>query len=119
MATITSTPTTLSVTFSTYEKVAGLLRDISIPRTTVASVTVEADGIKAAKGIRAPGLGLPGLRKVGTWRRRSNGRSVRTAVSVKAHQPALRIQLSGSSWDQLLIGHPQAERIAADLTVSR
>jgi hypothetical protein len=119
MATITSTPTTLSVTFSPYEKVGGLLRDISLPRAAISSVTVEPDGIKAAKGLRAPGLGLPGLRKIGTWRGRADGRTMRTAVSVRVNQPALRIELSGTSWDQLIIGHDQADRIVADLAPRR
>lgn len=115
MAMITSTPTTLSVTFSRYEKVAGLLRDISVPREAIRSVTVEPDGVEAAKGVRAPGLGVPGLRKIGTWRRRADGRTMRTAVSVRANQPALRIELHGTSWDQLLIGQDEADRVAADV----
>lgn len=119
MATITSTPTTLSVTFTTFEKVAGLLRDISVPRSAVAAVTVEPDGIRAAKGLRAPGLGLPGRRKIGTWRRRGDGRTRRTAVSVRRGQPAVRIELLGTSWDQLLIGHDDAARIAAGLGAPR
>ena len=119
MATITSTPTTLSVTFSAYEKVAGLLRDISVPLSSVVSVTVEADGITAARGLRAPGLGLPGLRKIGTWRRRVDGRVVRSAVSVRRGQPALRIELSDSHWDQLLIGHDDAADLAGGLVSQR
>ena len=115
MATITSTPTSLSVTFSRFEKVAGLLRDISVPVASIASVTLEPDGIKAARGVRAPGLGVPGRRKIGTWRQRRDGRSIRTAVSVRAGQPAVRIELHGTSWDHLLIGHDDGERISGEL----
>lgn len=119
MATITSTPTNLRVTFSTYEKVAGLLRDISVPRASVVSATVEPDGIRAAKGLRAPGLGVPGRRKIGTWRRRADVGTVRTAVCVRAGQPAVRIELRGTSWDQLLVGHDDADRVVVDLTSGR
>lgn len=119
MATITSTPSNLSVTFSTYEKVFGLLRDITVPLASITSVTVEADGIRAAKGLRAPGLGVPGLRKIGTWRRRANGCTARTAVSVRRGQPAVRIELRGTSWDQLLIGQDDARATADELAARR
>jgi hypothetical protein len=119
MATIDLTPTNLSVTFSTYEKVAGLLRDVSIPADAVASVSVEPDGIRAARGLRAPGLGVPGLRKIGTWRHRADGRTRRTVVSVRRGQPAVRIELHGISWDQLLIGHGDARAVAAELAPRR
>ena len=115
MAAITRTPTHLTVTFSTYEKVAGLLRDISVPTDSVASVSVESDGIRAARGLRAPGLGVPGVRKIGTWRRRAEGRTQRTAVSVRRGQPAVRIELRGTSWDQLLIGQDDARAVATEL----
>jgi hypothetical protein len=73
---------------------------------------VESDGISAARALRAPGLGVPGLRKIGTWRRRADGRTRRTAVSVRRGQPAMRIELRGTSWDQLLIGHDDARALA-------
>jgi len=119
MATISATPTNLSITFTTYEKVAGLLRDISVPLASIASVTVEPDGVRATKGLRAPGLGVPGRRKIGTWRRRHGGRTVRTAVSVRSGQPAVRIELHDTLWDQILIGDDDANRIATGLTARR
>lgn len=119
MATITWTATDLSVTFSRYEKVAGLLRDVHVPVDAVASVAVEPDGLRAARGMRAPGLGLPGLRKIGTWRRRTDGRTRRTAVSVRRGQPAVRIELRGTSWDQILVGHDGARAVAAELAARR
>ncbi|NNU26399.1 alpha/beta hydrolase family protein [Isoptericola sediminis] len=118
MPTITSTPSELSVSFSVYEKVAGLVRDISVPWAAVAAVSVERDGMRAARGIRAPGLGVPGLRKVGTWRRREGGRMRRTVVSVRRGQPALRIELRGARWDEFLLGHEGA-RTVADTLASR
>lgn len=119
MATITSTPSNLSVTFSTYEKVFGLLRDISVPLASITSVAVELDGVRAAKGMRAPGLGVPCLRKIGTWRRRADGRTRRTAVSVRRGQSAVRIELRDTSWDQLLIGHDDARAVADELAARR
>ena len=114
MARIDITPETLSVRFSTSEHVLGLIRDISVPRSAVGEVTVEADALAAVRGLRAPGLGLPGRRKVGTWRG-FGGAPRRTAVSVRQGQPAVRIALLGQRWDQVVIGADDATELAARL----
>ena len=111
MATVEVGDRTLAVRFSRREKVAGLLRDIEVPRTAVVDVTAEPDGLAAVRSFRAPGLALPGRRKIGTWR----GRGRRTAVSVTAGQPAVRVRLTGVRYDELLIGVPDAARTAEDL----
>ena len=108
MATVEVNDSRLAVRFSSREKVLGLIRDIEVPWSAVVEVTVEPDGLAAVRGFRAPGLALPGRRKVGTWR----GRGRRTAVSVRAGQPAVRVQLSGAGYDELLIGDPDAARTA-------
>jgi hypothetical protein len=59
---------TLKVSFTLAEKIAGLLRDQDIPLSAVRAAEVVPDGLAAARGLRAPGLALPGRRKVGTWR---------------------------------------------------
>lgn len=116
MATITCTATALSVSFTASEKVAGLLlRDLAVPRSAITELVVEPDGLRAVKGVRAPGLGVPGLRRIGTWRRRAGGRTVRTVVSVRAGQPAVRIRLRDVAWDELLIGQDDAWAVAAAL----
>ena len=114
MASIEITPETLTVRFSTSERVLGLVRDITVPRSAVGDVTVEADALAAVRGLRAPGLGLPGLRKVGTWRG-FGGAPRRTAVSVGKGQPAVRIALLGQRWDELVIGADDATELAARL----
>ena len=112
MATLEVTGTELRVRFSRAEKVAGLIRDIEVPRSAVREVLVEPDGAAAVHGLRAPGLGLP-RRKVGTWRQRGR----RTAVSVRGGEPAVRIRLDGARFGELLIGDPDAARIAESLAV--
>jgi hypothetical protein len=114
MATIDLTPQTLTVRFTTAEHVGGLIRDITVPRSAVTSVAVEADGIDAVSGLRAPGLALPGRRKVGTWRGLGN-QPRRTAVSVTRGEAAVRITLAGQKVDQLLIGTTDAESVAETL----
>jgi hypothetical protein len=100
MTTINLSDDRLQVRFTPVEKIAGLLRDLDVPRSAVASVTVEPDGITAARGIRAPGLAIPGVRKVGTWR----GRHRKAMVSVRRDQPAVRVTLNVQMYDELLLG---------------
>jgi hypothetical protein len=111
MAQLVCSPDALSVRLTLREKVAGLLRDVAVPWLSVTSVSVEEDGLKAARGVRAPGLALPWRTKIGTWRRR-DGKSL---VVVRAGVPALRIALQGERYDELLISHPDAHQLADDL----
>ena len=68
MAQLTLTDDTLQLRFTTAEKVLGLVRDHDFPRSAITSARVEQDGLGAVRGVRAPGLGLPAVRKIGTWR---------------------------------------------------
>jgi hypothetical protein len=108
MATIHTTPGTLRVSLTRAERVLGLLRDLEVPLDAVRSVDVVPDGLAAARGLRAPGLGLPGRRKIGTWRRWGS----RTLVSV-GRGPAVRLVLSGRRVDTVLVGADDAPRVAA------
>jgi len=112
MSTITLTPDTIEVCFSTVEKVAGLVRDQSIPRSAVTDATVIDDGLTATKGMRAPGLGVPGLRKVGIWRRPSG----KELVDVHRGEPALRITLKGLEYRAAVLGTPDAHELARELS---
>ena len=88
----------LQVRFTTSEKVFGLVRDRDVPLRSVVSATVATDGLHAVHGIRAPGLGWPGRRKIGTWRGRG-----RTLVSVRRDTPALVAELRGEHFDRLVV----------------
>ncbi|WP_091115659.1 hypothetical protein [Geodermatophilus dictyosporus] len=114
MATIRTTPGTLTVTLTRAEKVLGLLRDLEVPLSAVRSVEAVPDGLAAARGLRAPGLGLPGLRLIGTWRRRGT----RTLVSVRRGEPAVRIELAGQRHDTVLVSGPDAADVAASLAAA-
>jgi len=116
MTTVTIANGTLQVRFTTLEKIAGLIGDVDVPLSAIRDVEVHADGLAAARGIRAPGLGLPGMRKIGTWR--APGRN--TLVSVRRDQPAVRIELAGHKRDALVLGMDDAEQWAQRLgTVER
>ena len=103
---------TLAVSFTTAEKVAGLLRDQRIPLSAVRSCEVVPDGLEAARGLRAPGFALPGRRKVGTWRSSAG----KTLVAVHGHRPAVRLTLAGQRYAALLLTTDAPEELATSLT---
>jgi hypothetical protein len=111
MATMQLTPTHLTVRFTLAEKVAGLVRDVELPRAAVRSAEVVAEPLSEMRGMRAPGLALPGLRKVGTWRRAGE----RTLVCVRKGQPAIRVRLDGARYDTALLGTDDAAALAGAL----
>lgn len=115
MSTITLTPDTVEVSFTAAEKVAGLVRDQSIPRSAITAATAIDDGLSATDGKRAPGLGLPGLRKVGTWRRSGS----KELVAVRRGEPALRITLDGFAYQVAVLGTPEAHQLARELSAAR
>ncbi|NMH98847.1 hypothetical protein [Pseudonocardia acidicola] len=99
MTTAQVTSDALEVTFTPGEKLAGLVRDIRIPLSAVRGAEVVADGLGATHGLRAPGLSLPGVRKIGTWRRPGE----KALVSVRRDRPAVRVSLTGQHYDTLLL----------------
>jgi hypothetical protein len=108
MATVQLTPTTVTVRFTTAEKIAGLLRDLELPRSAVRSAEVVPEPLDGIRGLRAPGLALPGVRKVGTWRRPGE----RSLVCVRRGQPAVRVRLQGVRYDTLLLGADDVATLA-------
>jgi hypothetical protein len=80
--------------------------------SAVRTAELVEDALPAARGLRAPGLALPGARKVGTWRAPGE----RTLVCARRGQPAVRIRLEGQRYDTLLVGADDAARLAGQLT---
>jgi pimeloyl-ACP methyl ester carboxylesterase len=110
MAEIVVAGSGLQVRLTRGEQVAGLRSWVTVPLSEVRAVRVVPDGLLAARGLRAPGLGVPGVRKIGTWRSRSG----RTFVSVRREEPAVLVRLRrDAAWHALLIGSPQAADVAA------
>jgi len=103
------------VEFTVADKILGLLGDFTVPRESVSEVTVHDDPLAAIRGFRAPGLSIPGRRKIGIWR----ARSYRDAVVVTADMPAIRLCFEGQRYDALLISSPQAARWASSLLEHR
>lgn len=114
MATVQLTPTTVTVRFTRTEKILGLLRDVTVSRGAVRGAEVVPDPLPAARGLRAPGLALPG-RRVGTWWRPGE----RTLVCVRRGELALRLRLAGAGYDALLVGTADAAALADALAPAR
>lgn len=110
MATITVGPDDqVRVTFPTSEKVLGLVRDVRVPRSAVRS----AHPVRSWREVRGwrVGLGLPTIRLVGTWRRRGG----KQLVSLRRGVPAVRLELDGMGYDEILVSTPDASRVLEQL----
>jgi hypothetical protein len=111
MSTVSVSNGRLTVRLRPWEKVAGLLGDLDVPVTAVAAADAVPDGTRALQGFRAPGLGVPGGPRIGTWR----GSGATRWVAVRPGRPALRLLLRGQRYDEVLVTTPDAEALAGDL----
>ncbi|MGY1804946.1 hypothetical protein ACI78T_16825 [Blastococcus sp. SYSU D00922] len=111
MARVQLTPTTVTVRLTRAEKFWGLLRDVEFDRAAVREVDVVQEPLSAARGLRAPGLAWPGVRKIGTWRRPGE----RILVSVRRGRPAVRLRLAGARYDTVLVSTDDAAALAGAL----
>ncbi|GIJ80994.1 hypothetical protein SAMN05443287_1212 [Micromonospora phaseoli] len=111
MATIEIDLDTVHVRLTTAEKIFALRGDVAFPRTAVREVEVLPDGLAATHGTRVPGLGVPGVRNIGTWRRPG----VTEFVSVRRGEPASRITLVDQRYDAVLVSCTQPEALAQSL----
>ena len=108
MPNIDLTPDRLTVRFTTAEKILGLVRDFSAPRSAITSVAL-VESWSEVRGLRI-GLGLPGYRLLGTWR----GRGHKQLVALRRGQPAVRFALSGTTYDEVVVSTADAERLVAE-----
>lgn len=115
MSTVSLIPGELLVKLSRTEKVAGLRRDVRIPLRAVADVEVVPDALAAARGVRAPGLALPGVRKVGTWR---TGAGAEFVVARRG-EAGVRLTLTGHNLASVLLGDDDAEGLAMRIRAAR
>jgi hypothetical protein len=111
MSTVTITSGELLVELSPAEKVAGLRGDLRFPLSAVTAVEVVPDALSAAHGLRAPGLALPGIRKIGTWRGREGSEFVLAARG----EAGVRVRLRDQRLASVLLGTPDAEELATRL----
>lgn len=108
-------PGTLQIRFSRGQKLAGLRCDVDVSLADVQAVVVPV-GLATTRGMRGPGLGLPGRSMIGTWRRRG---ARKTIVSVRRHRPALRVDLARGACGQLLLAVEDPDAVAQAIAKSR
>jgi len=99
----------LVVRFSRTEHVLGLVRDLVVPLSSVATVELMTSW-KAVHGLRV-GLDLPRVRKLGTWHARGH----RQLVSLRRGVPALRVALRGEKYDEVLVSVPETDLLLSCL----
>jgi len=112
MATMTIQNDQLQVVLTRREKIAGLHGDITVPLSAVRAAGHVDDALKAVKGLRAPGLALPGRTLIGTWRGRHG---VKRFAVARRGTPAVRVELEGAGYNELIVSIPGAEQFAAGL----
>lgn len=111
MSHITITQNTVRIEPTHVERALGLIRPVDVPLDSITVVDLVDEGMSAVTGVRAPGLGVPFVRALGTWRRRRG----KAFVDVRRNQPAVRIEAPGSRFDTYLIGADDAVEVAREL----
>lgn len=114
MATIRIDHRDIVVELTTAEKIAGVHGSLRFPASAVTASEVVPEGPEAVRGVRAPGLAIPGRRYVGTWRQKGG----KEFVAVRRGQPALRLSLQGQPFASVLVGVDQPEVSASQLTAT-
>jgi len=103
--------TQVTVRLAPAEALAARRREVHLPLPCLRMVHVEEAPMSDLRLLRLVGVFWPGAFAVGTCHR--DGR--RELIAVRARQPAVVLDAEGSGWDRVLVSHPDAVEIAADL----
>jgi hypothetical protein len=109
MATIAVDGNDLVVRLSALEKIGTLRGDIRLPLASVRVVRVSEIPWSELRGIRAPGTGVPGVISLCTRR----GPGVHDFAAVYGQRPALVVEMTGASFDRLVVSCADAAEAAA------
>lgn len=115
MVTIALERDSLDIHLGPFERLFAARGDLRLPLHHIDSAESVPDGLAAVTGLRAPGLGVPGWAKLGTWRRREGS----TVALVRGRGPALRIRSTVGRARDVLVSTPHAEQLAAQITAAR
>jgi hypothetical protein len=99
------------VHLSTLESLGTWRREVRVPIDCLRMVHVEERPLDCVALVRVPGLAWPGSFALGS--RRHGGQ--REFVVVRAKQPAVVLDAQGALWDRVVVSHPDAVDIAAEL----
>ncbi len=101
----------LVVRLSATEKLESVHADVSVPLSSVRSVEVVENALDFVHGLRV-GTGIPGSTAVGTF----TSKTARIfGVIHHGNHRGLRILLEGADFDEILIGCPDPESMAAGI----
>jgi hypothetical protein len=102
----------LVVALTTAEKLEAAHGDIRVPMSSVGEVEVVDDVVHAVHGFKSVGAAWPGRFAIGTFR----GNGIKTfAVAHHATARGVRVTLSGSNFDELVVGCEDPEEVARQL----
>jgi hypothetical protein len=98
----------LTVRLSFLERLlAARSTDVVVPRGCVVRCFSVDEPWPLLRGLRWPGLSLPGVVALGSWRWRSAAGSGRDFVAVRGRGPGVVIDLTGHEFDRLLLSIDQ------------
>jgi len=101
----------LTVRFTRAERILGLVGDLTVPRSSVLSARVVANGLRQVRGWRV-GTRVPGLVALGTFRWRGR----RQLASVRRGRPALVLEIAGGRYDEVVVSVDDAEHVRRDVS---
>lgn len=101
----------LVVHLSRRDRIFALRRDPRIPLTDIERVESVSDGRAAVTGVRAPGLGVPFVRMIGTWRSAAGS----TFAVVRGGGPAVVVTTRTARPRRIVISDSQAAVRATEL----
>ncbi len=101
----------LVVHLSAVEKLEAVHGEVRVPYASVKTVEVLDDAMKAIHGVRV-GTGIPGSVAIGTF---TSGTTKIFAVLHHDTSRGVRVILEGDHFDELIVGCPDPEAVAASL----
>lgn len=85
-----------------WEKLGAMHGDVRVPRAAIRSVDIAAQPFQKVQGVRAPGLGVPRRRLLGTWRRRG-GKKDFLVISPRAMAVVVQLDDSLARYSRLVV----------------
>ena len=112
MASLRVHPDRLEIHLTTAEKTLALRReDIVVPRENIRSVTITDDPWIWIRGIRSPGLGLPLVVAIGTWKFHGG----KDFLAIKRKRQAVVIDLIDDEFSRVIMTTNHAPDLIASL----
>jgi hypothetical protein len=111
MAKLLITEQTVTVVLSLLEKLQTLHRNVTVPRWAILGARAVADGMKEVRGVGGMGTQVPGVIMAGMF----TDHGTRTFAICRGRRPAVVIDLSGQSFDRLLVTVDDPDAAVASL----